>query len=114
MPLMQTLEIEEIVKLRQLERERTAYKRAVFGMTMHVRKLSAGVLRRMHQMDAAQTLPAHDPHAAHPQPGDSADAEPSTTIPWPAPPIVDSAFTPDSAAAAEVTDAEEPVPQAAE
>ena len=54
MPLMQTLEIEEIITIKYLESERRAYRRVVFGMTMYVRKLSSGVLRRMHQMDSDQ------------------------------------------------------------
>lgn len=114
MPLMQTLEIEEIIKLPYLERERTAYKRAVFGMTMYARKLSVGVLRRMHQMDAAQTLTANHRDAGQPQPSNTMDPVPPMASPLPAPPIVASGSMMDSSADAEATNVQEALPQAAE
>jgi hypothetical protein len=52
MPLLQTLEIEEVITERQANHERSKFKRVVLNMTTSVRKLNVGVRRRMNEADA--------------------------------------------------------------
>jgi hypothetical protein len=51
MPLLQTLEIEEIITERQVEQERSKYKRLVLSMSSTARNFAAGCRRRMNEAD---------------------------------------------------------------
>lgn len=52
MPLLQTLEIEEVVNEQQAERQRSNFKRIVLAMSSTARNFSMGVRRRMNEADA--------------------------------------------------------------
>lgn len=52
MPLLQTLGIEEVITERQVEFQRSRAKRIVLAMASVVRNFSAGIRRRMNEMDA--------------------------------------------------------------
>jgi len=52
MPLLQTLEIEEVITERQVEHQRSKSKRLVLGMASTARNFAAGIRRRMNEMDA--------------------------------------------------------------
>jgi hypothetical protein len=52
MPLLQTLEIEEVITERQIEQERSKYKRLVLSMSSTARNFAAGCRRRMNEVDA--------------------------------------------------------------
>jgi hypothetical protein len=52
MPLLQTLEIEEVVNEQQAERQRSNLKRIVLAMSSTARNFSMGVRRRMNEADA--------------------------------------------------------------
>ena len=52
MPLLQTLEIEEVISEKQAEQQRSRYKRIVLSMSSSARNFSMGVRRRMDEADA--------------------------------------------------------------
>jgi hypothetical protein len=52
MPLLQTLEIEEVISERQVEHQRSKCKRVVLALSSTARNLSAGIRRRMNEMDS--------------------------------------------------------------
>jgi hypothetical protein len=52
MPLLQTLEIEEVISERQVEHQRSKSKRLVLAMASTARNFSAGIRRRMNEADA--------------------------------------------------------------
>jgi hypothetical protein len=52
MPLLQTLEIEEVITERQVEHQRSKSKRVVLAMASTARNLAAGIRRRMNELDA--------------------------------------------------------------
>jgi hypothetical protein len=52
MPLLQTLEIEEVISERQVEHQRSKSKRLVLAMASTARNFSAGIRRRMNEVDA--------------------------------------------------------------
>lgn len=52
MPLIQTLEIEEVITEKQAEHQRSNCKRIVLSMTSSVRNFAVGVRRRMNEADA--------------------------------------------------------------
>ena len=52
MPLLQTLEIEEVINEQQAERQRSNFKRIVLAMSSTARNFSMGVRRRMNEADA--------------------------------------------------------------
>ena len=52
MPLLQTLEIEEVITERQVEHQRSKSKRLVLAMASTARNFAAGIRRRMNEMDA--------------------------------------------------------------
>lgn len=52
MPLLQTLEIEEVISEREVEHQRSKSKRIVLALSSTARNLSAGIRRRMNEMDA--------------------------------------------------------------
>ena len=62
MPLLQTLEFEELVSLRDADRMRTEHKRTVIRMTRCARDFANGLRRRMDERDAMEgvtrTVPA--------------------------------------------------------
>jgi hypothetical protein len=51
MPLLQTLEIEEVISEKQAEQQRSRYKRIVLSMSSSARNFSMGVRRRMNEAD---------------------------------------------------------------
>jgi len=55
MPLLQTLEIEEVITERQVEHQRSKSKRVVLAMASTARNLAAGIRRRMNEVDAKKT-----------------------------------------------------------
>lgn len=52
MPLLQTLEIEEVISEKQAELQRSRYKRIVLSMSTSARNFSMGVRRRMNEADS--------------------------------------------------------------
>lgn len=52
MPLLQTLEIEEVITERQVEHQRSKSKRVVLAMASTARNFAAGIRRRMNEIDA--------------------------------------------------------------
>jgi hypothetical protein len=52
MPLLQTLEIEEVINEKQVEHQRSKGKRVVMAIASTARNLGAGIRRRMNEMDA--------------------------------------------------------------
>ena len=52
MPLLQTLEIEEVIDEKQVERQRSRFKRILMALSSTARNLSLGVRRRMNDVDA--------------------------------------------------------------
>lgn len=52
MPLLQTLEIEEVINERQVEHQRSKSKRLVLAMASTARNFGAGIRRRMNEIDA--------------------------------------------------------------
>jgi len=52
MPMLQTLEIEEVIKEKQVEQQRSRIKRIVLAMSSTARNLMMGVRRRMNEADA--------------------------------------------------------------
>lgn len=52
MPLLQTLEIEEVITEKQVEQQRSRMKRIVLALSSIARNLSTGVRRRMNEADA--------------------------------------------------------------
>jgi hypothetical protein len=81
MPLLQTLEIEEVINESQVEHQRSKSKRVVMAIASTARNLGAGIRRRMNEMDAKKTegdakrgstanpLPASDESKLAPQAG---------------------------------------------
>jgi len=57
MPLLQTLEIEEVITERQVEHQRSKSKRVVLAMASTARNFAAGVRRRMNELDAKKQEP---------------------------------------------------------
>ena len=54
MPLLQTLEIEEVINEKQVQRQRSRFKRIVMAMSSSARNLSLGVRRRMNEAKARE------------------------------------------------------------
>ena len=52
MPLLQTLEIEEVITEKEVEKQRSTCKRVVLSLTTSARKFAVGVRRRMNEADA--------------------------------------------------------------
>ena len=57
MPLLQTLEIEEVITERQIEVQRSRSKRLVLALSSTARNFAAGVRRRMNELDARKGEP---------------------------------------------------------
>lgn len=55
MPLLQTLEIEEVINQSQVEHQRSKSKRVVMAIASTARNLGAGIRRRMNEMDAKKS-----------------------------------------------------------
>lgn len=55
MPLLQTLEIEEVINESQVEHQRSKSKRVVMAIASTARNLGAGIRRRMNEMDAKKS-----------------------------------------------------------
>ncbi|MEQ1804296.1 MAG: DUF1845 domain-containing protein [Burkholderiaceae bacterium] len=87
MPLLQTLEIEEVITERQVEQQRSRFKRLVLAMSSTTRNFAMGCRRRMNEVDArkdeGETTKAKgsiDKAAAQPE-NNAATSFPSTTEP---------------------------------
>ena len=52
MPLLQTLEIEEVITEKQVEQQRSRFKRLVLAMSSTTRNFAMGCRRRMNEVDA--------------------------------------------------------------
>jgi hypothetical protein len=57
MPLLQTLEIEEVITEKQVEQQRSRFKRIVLAMSSTTRNFSMGCRRRMNEADAKKGEP---------------------------------------------------------
>jgi Transcriptional regulator AcaB len=57
MPLLQTLEIEEVITEKQVEQQRSRFKRLVLAMTSTTRNFAMGCRRRMNEADAKKDDP---------------------------------------------------------
>jgi hypothetical protein len=57
MPLLQTLEIEEVITEKQVEQQRSKFKRIVLAMTSTTRNFAMGCRRRMNEADAKKEEP---------------------------------------------------------
>ena len=58
MPLLQTLEIEEVLTEKQVEQQRSRFKRIVLAMSSTTRNFAMGCRRRMNEADAKKDEPA--------------------------------------------------------
>ncbi|WOB11157.1 DUF1845 domain-containing protein [Piscinibacter gummiphilus] len=67
MPLLQTLQIEEVINERNEEKQRSLLKRSVLSISSSARNLSAGVRRRMNEMDREPDAGAQPKQAAKQQ-----------------------------------------------
>jgi hypothetical protein len=68
MPLLQTLEIEEVITEKQVEQQRSRFKRIVLALSSTMRNFAMGCRRRMNEADARKNLPdgkKSDPGAEH-------------------------------------------------
>lgn len=54
MPLLQTLQIEEVISERQEEKQRSLLKRKILSITSSARKFNVGIRRRMNDVDRAK------------------------------------------------------------
>ena len=52
MPLLQTLEIEEVITEKQVEQQRSRFKRIVLAMSSMMRNFAMGCRRRMNEADS--------------------------------------------------------------
>jgi hypothetical protein len=57
MPLLQTLEIEEVITEKQVEQQRSRFKRIVLAMSSMMRNFAMGCRRRMNEADAKKDEP---------------------------------------------------------
>ena len=57
MPLLQTLEIEEVITEKQVEQQRSRFKRLVLAMSSMMRNFAMGCRRRMNELDAKKDEP---------------------------------------------------------
>ena len=57
MPLLQTLEIEEVITEKQVEQQRSKFKRIVLAMSSTTRNFAMGCRRRMNEADAKKDEP---------------------------------------------------------
>ena len=57
MPLLQTLEIEEVITEKQVEQQRSRFKRIVLAMSSMMRNFAMGCRRRMNEVDARKDEP---------------------------------------------------------
>lgn len=111
MPLIQTLEIEEVITEKAAEHQRSNCKRIVLSLASTVRNFSSGVRHRMNEEDAkkadggdrGQTRSSPDGEATDPTAGSHDDVEPR---------IEPSASNPDPASSAPVTETVSGVPAA--
>jgi hypothetical protein len=55
MPLLQTLEIEEVITEKQVEQQRSRFKRIVLALSSMMRNFAMGCRRRMNEADARRT-----------------------------------------------------------
>jgi len=58
MPLLQTLEIEEVINEREVEKQRSRFKRITLHISTGARNFSDGVRRRMNEVDAKKATPS--------------------------------------------------------
>jgi hypothetical protein len=61
MPLLQTLEIEEVISEKEAEKQRSKLKRIVLGMSSTGRNFAVGIRRRMNEADAKKAEAEHNP-----------------------------------------------------
>ena len=102
MPLLQTLEIEEVITEKQVEQQRSRFKRLVLAMSSSTRNFAMGCRRRMNEMDAKKN--DSDPKGA------KAGAERAATAASEAPSEIHSTAAPEgSELAAPTTPHPEPV-----
>jgi poly(A) polymerase Pap1 len=57
MPLLQTLEIEEVITEKQVEQQRSRFKRIVLALSSMMRNFAMGCRRRMNEADARKDDP---------------------------------------------------------
>jgi hypothetical protein len=57
MPLLQTLEIEEVITEKQVEQQRSRFKRIVLALSSMMRNFAMGCRRRMNEVDARKDEP---------------------------------------------------------
>ena len=57
MPLLQTLEIEEVITEKQVEQQRSRFKRIVLALSSMMRNFAMGCRRRMNEADAKKDDP---------------------------------------------------------
>lgn len=59
MPLLQTLEIHEVITAREADIQRAGFKRAIRGVAVAARNLATGLRRRMNAMGTQDPAPEH-------------------------------------------------------
>jgi len=69
MPLLQTLEIEEVITEKQVEQQRSKFKRIVLAMSSTTRNFAMGCRRRMNEADARKDEPDAKRAKAGPEKG---------------------------------------------
>ena len=106
MPLLQTLEIEEVITEKQVEQQRSRFKRIVLALSSMMRNFAMGCRRRMNEADAkkdeAEANRSKVGHARSAKAGDGSPPE-GTQI---EDPVTDDDVAPTVEAVAEQTSAE--------
>jgi hypothetical protein len=73
-PMLQTLEIQEIITTREVDKQRAAMKRQVKGVATTARNLEAGLRKRMNAQGVESEAEAHAGTAATPGAAGAVDA----------------------------------------
>lgn len=82
MPLLQTLEIEEVLTEKQIEQQRSRFKRLVLAMSSTARNFSMGCRRRMNEADARKDEPdAKKVRTTVDQGGTRSESDQQTAVP---------------------------------
>jgi Transcriptional regulator AcaB len=100
MPLLQTLEIEEVITEKQVEQQRSRFKRIVLAMSSMTRNFAMGCRRRMNDADAKKADAAARNHLGRPAEAADVEAQTEGTA------MADAAATPAGIESADQADAD--------
>lgn len=109
MPLLQTLEIEEVMSAHDVDHARSEAKRVVIGVASTTRKLANGVRRRLNEADAAREVATARPQrsTAREEEGDQTTAAATAELPSDSTPSETVPSTEDTAVSSEAAPLDE-------